>query len=198
MTPDQAKPRSVHRLKWMLSNGFWVSYQLKPENLLFDSLINSQEFSFFLADQPVKGFLENVKRGSTFSWSMWASEPLAIQETQPSSSPQSDTAHGKTWGAAGEIQFWQFLLSPTVLSKKFFQKLLYGCKGCQHAKPFLLLYLGFWKELPVFLRSKLLFLIGLWHSSLTVDQLDQKPVRRAGCHMLAFSPEMRFCWTTQT
>ena len=23
MTPDQAKLKSVHRLKWMLSNGFW-------------------------------------------------------------------------------------------------------------------------------------------------------------------------------
>ena len=67
MTPDQAKLRSVHRLKWMLSNGFWVLYQLKPEFLLFNSLINSQEVSFLLADQQIKGFLENVKRGSTFS-----------------------------------------------------------------------------------------------------------------------------------
>ena len=70
----------------------------------------------------------------TLSWSIWASDPLAIQETQPSSSPQSFTAHGKTWGAGARIRP-MISFTPTVLSKKLFHQLLYGCKGCQHFPP---------------------------------------------------------------
>ena len=78
MTPDQAKLKSVHRLKWMLSNGFW---ELVEQTL-------SKEF---------------CRHIHTLSWSMCASEPLAIQETHPSCSPQSETDQGNSSGPAPEI-----------------------------------------------------------------------------------------------
>ena len=84
----------------------------------------------------------------------------------------------------------------TSLSKKLFHQLLHGREGCEHFPPLCgLPCWRFWDNIVNLFFFRLVFSIMsdcLIHQSVVadavVDQLDQKPVRRLGGHMLAFLP----------
>ena len=88
-SPHDAKLRFVHRLKWMLSNGFWLFKNINqvPFWALILSHIHEHNYATWslYKDKAVQG---DEICGHTLSWRIWASDPLAIQETHPSSSPE--------------------------------------------------------------------------------------------------------------
>ena len=116
-------------------SGFLKKDQSDPQSPNFEQRFTTP----ILKVQRESFWLGYSWRWNTLSWSIWASDPLDIQETHPSSSPQSDTAQGKTWGAGTKILQLQFLSQPPLCPKSFFTN------SCMAAKAvsIVLLYVAF-------------------------------------------------------
>ena len=85
MTPDHAKLRSVHRLKWMLSNGFWVFKNINQ--VLFSLLLLSAVFlpytfairkNFWYRVLLVCGLIY-IGQGSPRRWNTWSMPYLELE-----------------------------------------------------------------------------------------------------------------------
>ena len=131
MTPDQAKLKSVHRLKWMLSNGFWglgeqtLSNSFAGTSIPWAGVYAPQ--SRWPSRRPIrpalpsrrltKGTLVDLRQESI----RCSPEIHQMCTRNPSDVRQECGKFAAVW--------------PTVRFKEFFQKLLHGCEGRQHLAP---------------------------------------------------------------